>query len=247
MPTSLSQSQRFTDLQQLESDFFNTSIIQLPRFKDGGFGAAANTDELSRTTRSEIADGQTHHNRMRSQCTNSSKSSICSSQQQTLLPSRKPRSFKISSGIDVMPPGLRVISAMNLSEDVLKQCGIKRGMRVFDLTCGAGDAFFTIAKLVGPTGLVVVIDPSAEAIEAASRRATVAGQCYWTRFVTADLNTFVPPERFDAVVVRLNLFRAERDTLLRLSAYVRPYGVIVIASGKSGWARRSAGTSCTDF
>ncbi|MEH2513630.1 cyclopropane fatty-acyl-phospholipid synthase-like methyltransferase [Nitrobacteraceae bacterium AZCC 1564] len=135
---------------------------------------------------------------------------------------------------EVTPVGLRVISAMKLGEDALKRCGIERGMRVFDLECGTGDASLAIAKVVGPTGLVVGIDTSAEAIDVAEKRATLAGQCYWTRFVTADLNTFVPPERFNAVVVRLTgLHQAGRASFSRLSAYVRPYGVIVIASDKS--------------
>ncbi|WP_424630551.1 class I SAM-dependent methyltransferase [Bradyrhizobium sp. SYSU BS000235] len=137
-------------------------------------------------------------------------------------------------GVEVTPAGLRVIAAVNLGEDVLKRCGIEHGMRVFDLECGVGDASLAIADLVGPAGLVVGIDQSAAAIDIAERRATVAGQCYWMRFVTADLNTFVPPERFDAVVVRLSLFRQGVSTsLLRLAAYVRPYGVIVVAPDTS--------------
>jgi ubiquinone/menaquinone biosynthesis C-methylase UbiE len=138
------------------------------------------------------------------------------------------------SGIEVTPPGIRVISAMDLGEETLKRCGIARGMRVFDLGCGAGASSLSIAKLVGPAGLVVGIDTSVEAIEVAERRAILAGRCYWTRFVSADFNSFVPPERFNAAVVRLTLLRhAGRTTYLRLSTYVRSYGVILIAWDKS--------------
>lgn len=144
------------------------------------------------------------------------------------------------SDSDVTPLGLRVIPLI-LSEDVLRRCGIERGMRVYDLQCGAGDASLSLAKLVGPTGLVVGIDGSAEAIDAAERRATVTGQCHWTRYVTADLNSFVPPEQFDAVVVRLSLFRqGEGVTLLRLFAFVRPRGIIVIASEAAIWRETTA-------
>jgi hypothetical protein len=74
----------------------------------------------------------------------------------------------------------------------------------------------------------------------AEKRATVAGQCYWTRFITADLNTFVPHqhafiphERYDAVVVaRVHMLRRERATLLRVSTWLRPDGVIIITDGK---------------
>jgi hypothetical protein len=48
------------------------------------------------------------------------------------------------------------------------------------------------------------------------------------RGVTADLNTFVPHERFDAVIARLTLFRQGE----RLSACVRPNGVIMVVLGK---------------
>ena len=123
-------------------------------------------------------------------------------------------------------------------------------MRVLDLGCGVGDVSLWIAKLVGPTGLVVGVDESAEDIDVAQKRATVAGQCYWTRFVTADLNNFVPNERYDVVVVRLALVRQdERATFLRLSSWVHPDGVIIIMAGKpagstndrlSKWLARSS-------
>jgi ubiquinone/menaquinone biosynthesis C-methylase UbiE len=106
-------------------------------------------------------------------------------------------------------------------------------MRVLDLGCGVGDVSLRIAKLVGPTGLVVGVDESAEDIDTAERRATVAGQCYWTRFVTADLETFMPHGRFDVVVVH-RTFSIEREgaTLSRLSSWLRPDGIIIIMTGK---------------
>jgi ubiquinone/menaquinone biosynthesis C-methylase UbiE len=90
-------------------------------------------------------------------------------------------------------------------------------------------------KLVGPTGLVVGVDESAEAIDVAEKRSTVAGQCYWTRFVPADVNTFVPNQRFDVVVVRRALpLQGERATFLRLSTCLRPDGVIIITRNPAG-------------
>src|SRR5271163_2783743 len=137
------------------------------------------------------------------------------------------------SRIEVSPLGLRISSVLDLTEDVLRRAGIERGMRVLDLECGAGNASLSIAKLIGPSGLVVGVDRSREAIDVAEKRATVAGYCYWTRFVAEDPNTFVPLERFDAVVVRPTLFRqGERATFLRLFACARPDGVIMVASGK---------------
>jgi ubiquinone/menaquinone biosynthesis C-methylase UbiE len=135
------------------------------------------------------------------------------------------------SGIEVTPLGLRVISVLDLTANVLRRSGIERGMRVLDLECGSGDASLVIAEMVGPSGLVVGVDKSAKAIDEAEKRATVAGRCYWTRFVKADPDTFVPHEPFDVVVVRLSLLRqGEPATFLRLSACVRPDGVIIVVS-----------------
>ena len=137
------------------------------------------------------------------------------------------------SRIVATPPGLRVISVPDLGEDVLRQSGIERGMRVLELECGTGNASLAIARLIGPSGLIFGVDRSAQAIDVAEKRATVAGCCYWTRFVTADPETFVPQERFDAIVVRLTLIPHEdRAAFLRLSACVRPGGVVVLVSGK---------------
>ena len=105
-------------------------------------------------------------------------------------------------------------------------------MRVLDLGCGVGETSLLLAKLVGPAGLVVGVDPSAEAIHVAEKRATVAGRCYWTRIIAADLDTFVLDKQFDAVVARLLLLDVhERAAALRLLSHqvhphqVRPVGI----------------------
>jgi SAM-dependent methyltransferase len=127
---------------------------------------------------------------------------------------------------------LRATFVRDLTEDAAACAAIERGMRVLDLGCGNGDTSLLIARLVGPSGLVVGVDPSAEAIDVAERRATVSGQCYWTRFVSADPHGFVPAKPFDALVLRL----VGRDTRKhaaafgRLSAQVRRRGVIALVS-----------------
>jgi SAM-dependent methyltransferase len=110
-----------------------------------------------------------------------------------VITTNAPPSELADSGIEVSPPGFRVISVQVLTADVLKRSGIERGMRVIDLGCGSGDASLLIAKMVGPSGLVVGVDEAAQAIDEAEKRATIAGRCYWMRFVRADPDTFVPP------------------------------------------------------
>ena len=68
----------------------------------------------------------------------------------------------------------------DLTEDALHRAGVERGMRVLDLGCGTGDTSLLLAKLVGASGLVVGVDPSAEAIHVAEKRATVPGSYSWT-------------------------------------------------------------------
>src|SRR5262249_52759083 len=74
------------------------------------------------------------------------------------------------SGFEARPAEFRVISALDLTENVLRRCGIQRGMRVLELECGRGNASFSIARLVGPSGLVVGVDQSAESIDVAEKR-----------------------------------------------------------------------------
>nr|WP_283815797.1 methyltransferase domain-containing protein [Bradyrhizobium lablabi] len=139
------------------------------------------------------------------------------------------------SGDEASPPGLRIVSVPDLTEDALRRSGIKRSMRVLDLQCGTGEASLLIARLTGYCGLVVGVDRSAEAVDAAERRATLAGCCYWTRFVTADPTAFVPHGRFDAAVVRLPLLRqVKRVTFLRLSDCVRPGGILLVLGKPAG-------------
>ena len=134
---------------------------------------------------------------------------------------------------------VKVVSVPDPIEDDIGSV-IQRGMLVLELGCGVGDLSLWIAKLVGFSGLVVGVDETAEHLDLAEKRATIAGLCYWTRFITADLNTFVPHEhafipheRYDAVVVaRVHMFRRERATLLRVSTWLRPDGVIIITDRK---------------
>ena len=134
------------------------------------------------------------------------------------------------SGVKLSLPCRRIASILDLSEDVLRLSGIVRGMHVLDLECGTGDASLRIAKLVGPSGLVVGIDRSKEAIDLAQRRATTAGQCYWTRFIAADPETFTFSGPFDAVVARLAPLHqwGPGASPVRLATYVRPGGLVVL-------------------
>ncbi|WP_352610661.1 methyltransferase domain-containing protein [Mesorhizobium sp. M0239] len=62
-----------------------------------------------------------------------------------------------------------------LTRDYLRRAGLRAGMHVLDVGSGAGDVAFLAADVVGPTGLVIGSDRSAEALDAARARAAQRG------------------------------------------------------------------------
>ncbi|WP_192177862.1 methyltransferase domain-containing protein [Mesorhizobium amorphae] len=127
----------------------------------------------------------------------------------------------------------------DLTEDVLRRAGLKQGMHVLDLGCGVGDVSLLAGQLVGPSGSVLGIDRSQDAVEAAERRAVEAGQCYWVRFASADLASFVPERKFDAIIGRLVLMylREPAETLRRLAGFLRPGGIVAFQEMSMPFAR----------
>ncbi|WP_192360624.1 class I SAM-dependent methyltransferase [Mesorhizobium mediterraneum] len=127
----------------------------------------------------------------------------------------------------------------DLTEHVLRSAGIGPGMSVLDIGCGVGDVSLLAGKLVGPSGRVLGVDRSAEAVDIAERRATESCQCYWTCFTVGELDTFSPDETFDAVIGRLVLMYLPDPaaTLRRLAGYLRPGGIIAFQEMAMALAR----------
>jgi ubiquinone/menaquinone biosynthesis C-methylase UbiE len=116
----------------------------------------------------------------------------------------------------------------DLTEDVLRRAGLTRGMRVLDLGCGVGDVSLLAGEIVGPTGAVLGLDRSPEAIATAEKRAVEAGQCYWVRFAATELDHFVAEEPFDAIIGRFVLMYLPDPVaaLRRFASHLRPGGVM---------------------
>ena len=114
-----------------------------------------------------------------------------------------------------------------LTEEVLRAAGVRPGMRVLDVGCGAGDVSFLAATLVGRDGSVIGVDRSAEAIALAKRRAADVGLAN-VSFVTQDLQDLATEARFDAIIGRLVLmYFPEPDALLRrLLELLVPGGIV---------------------
>ena len=139
--------------------------------------------------------------------------------------------YQFGSGIGEDEAGRLEIQGRALARAtrmILAEAGIRPGMRVLDLGCGAGDVAFVAAGLVGPDGSVVGVDRSPDALARARLRAGQRGLAQ-VQFVEGDVNDPAPGGPFDAIVERLVLWTVpDPAALLRRQATVlRPGGLVV--------------------
>lgn len=113
---------------------------------------------------------------------------------------------------------------------LLVGAGIRAGMRVLDVGCGAGAVSFLAAELVGSSGAVLGMDRESFALDLARSRATDLGKRNAT-FAQADLNA-LPADYglFDAVICRrVLMYQPDAVTALsHLHAALKPGGVIAV-------------------
>ena len=111
---------------------------------------------------------------------------------------------------------------------IFAEAGIRPGMRVLDLGCGAGDVTFVAADLVGPGGSVVGVDHSPEALARARLRAGQRGLAQ-VQFIEGDIHDPAPGGPFDAIVERLVLWPVPdpAEVLRRQATVLRPGGLVV--------------------
>jgi SAM-dependent methyltransferase len=114
-----------------------------------------------------------------------------------------------------------------LTERMLRRAGIRAGMHVLDIGCGAGDVSFLVSALVGPEGSVTGVDLDGDAIGVAEQR-RAAQQVTNVSFRQADARSPGPGRLFDAAVGRFVLmFLPDPTEALRLFAErVRPGGIV---------------------
>jgi ubiquinone/menaquinone biosynthesis C-methylase UbiE len=115
----------------------------------------------------------------------------------------------------------------DLTETLLRDAGIGEGMRVLDVGCGSGCVSLLAARLVGPSGAVVGVDRSPEALALARRRVAAAGLRH-VEFMQGDLADLGCRHGFDALIGRFVLmFLPDPAAVLgKLSCYVRKGGVV---------------------
>ena len=90
---------------------------------------------------------------------------------------------------------------------LLQAAGLTAGMRVLDLGTGLGHVARLAGEVVGPTGSVVGIDRSADALAVARERTAQAKMAHVT-FVEGNVIDWRSADGFDAIVGRLLLFHA---------------------------------------
>ncbi len=114
-----------------------------------------------------------------------------------------------------------------LTRRLIRESGIRAGMRVLDLGSGPGDVAFLLSEAVGPSGSVVGVDREERSVDLARRRAAEAGYGN-VAFAVAGDDSLPADALFDAVIGRFVLIH-QRDPakmIRRAATVVRPGGVI---------------------
>jgi len=115
------------------------------------------------------------------------------------------------------------VGLSSATDTLIDMAGIRPGMRVLDLACGAGSQSVQAANRVGPTGRVVASDISATMLEYVRRNAARAGlqNIEVLECAAEDLDETQPP--FDASISRLGLmlFPSPRGALEAVQRVLR--------------------------
>jgi SAM-dependent methyltransferase len=115
---------------------------------------------------------------------------------------------------------------------LLRDAGLRRGMRAADLGCGTGMVTSLLAEIVGPEGDVVGVDMSAAQI--AQARARFSSRATNVSFVEASAtDTGLPHATFDLVYCRFLLIHMPDpgQALREMLALLKPHGILVCEDG----------------
>jgi ubiquinone/menaquinone biosynthesis C-methylase UbiE len=119
-----------------------------------------------------------------------------------------------------------------VSERLVEMAGVKVGDRVLDVAAGYGEPSLTAARQVGPDGVVVSTDISAEMLAFGRQRAAAAG-AENIEFMQSDaISLDFPAESFDAAVSRWGIiFEPDGEGAAeRIRGFLKPGGRFAISS-----------------
>lgn len=112
---------------------------------------------------------------------------------------------------------------------LLKQAGIKKGLKCLDLGCGTGDVSFEIAKLVGASGKVRGLDMDPIKIEKAQLRASTE-KFTTTQFIQGNIFEWCESANYDLIYTRFLLTHLpQAESLIpKLINGLKPGGVLIV-------------------
>lgn len=115
----------------------------------------------------------------------------------------------------------------HFTERMIENAGIKEGMRVLDLGCGAGNVTLSVSKKVGPTGQVVGVDMNPEILKSA-KTLLHDHECNNATFINGNIDTIEFDDPFDAIIGRLVLMYLPDPikTLKHVMTFLKPQGIV---------------------
>ena len=124
------------------------------------------------------------------------------------------------------------------TEAALRRAGLASGMRVLDVGCGGGDVSLIAAQLVGPSGFVLGIDRSVEAVTAARRRVE-AEKMSQVQFEALEFDEFFTDVPVDALIGRFVLMYLSNPaaTLRMLVRHLQSDGIVAFQEMEMRTAR----------
>jgi ubiquinone/menaquinone biosynthesis C-methylase UbiE len=146
--------------------------------------------------------------------------------------SRDANTYVLDTGSESAAARLRLVDEVygTSTRLMLREAGLKPGMRVLDMACGVGTVSCWMAGEVGPTGKVVAADISAGQLEVARATWKACADLPEIEFVEASVyDTGLPAESFDLIHARLLLCHLDQpDKALReFYRLLKPGGVVV--------------------